>query len=593
MNRTNSTNDTETNKLQNSNNNNSPILTRKRKISNNLNATDDNNNIKTEQDNTDTALSRKSPRIKSKRLSSDVNVLKTTPAAKNKNVTSTNTTPTTANNNNNNNTSTSEANQDDNNDSKLNGAQFLMAASLNVNTKISSIGNALNNSANSNISDESAETIIINSSEISSENSNVDLVKLSQNVDNLNRKLEEHTDLFKRLSNVVDRLSTKLDSTIKAYNLTGTSLNIPDKVIVSEQDKKSDVAHASTTVDQQVKEIKNKTEQLIDRANLLEQTFQQQQQDESSPSSNRPIDMTTENDHNNQEDESGTIELINQKKLPSSAANLSPSPSSQSKLTKLKLDNLPLNDDIEAVVTSSLIELKNVYLNSEIASETPISTSTNTTTPTPTTANTTTHPTAINNEDNNATSLDTYNDNNNNKNTTNYTSDSSHEDEEEEDEEYTEANASKNSSRSTSNSNKNSSTSTSTTIAILNKTKIDTEFISNLIANKDPNDKRYDACEINKLRLLSHSYQNFAVKLLCRLFDEEEIIGRNVYGRNYSGDKTSMKQPLDPERINFIKETVLRLTKTNNPELAWASCVIAMNRKMVDINNKFLKSIAK
>ena len=125
--------------------------------------------------------------------------------------------------------------------------------------------------------------------------------------------------------------------------------------------------------------------------------------------------------------------------------------------------------------------------------------------------------------------------------------------------------------------------------AILNKTKIDTEFISKLIANKDPNDKRYDPNEINKLRLLSHSYQNFAVKLLMRLFTDEEIIGRNVYGRNYSGDKSIMKQPLDPERINFIKETVLKLTKTNNPEQAWASCVIAMNRKMVDINNKFVK----
>ncbi len=77
---------------------------------------------------------------------------------------------------------------------------------------------------------------------------------------------------------------------------------------------------------------------------------------------------------------------------------------------------------------------------------------------------------------------------------------------------------------------------------------------------------------------------------MVRLFDEEEIYGRNVYGRNYSGDKSVMKQPLDPERINFIKETVIRLTKTNNPELAWASCVIAMNRKMVDINNKYNKS---
>jgi hypothetical protein len=90
--------------------------------------------------------------------------------------------------------------------------------------------------------------------------------------------------------------------------------------------------------------------------------------------------------------------------------------------------------------------------------------------------------------------------------------------------------------------------------------------------------------------LLSHSYQNFAVKLLTRLFDEEEILGRNVYGRNYSGEKNMKKQPLDPERIEFIKQTVLRLTRTQNPELAWASCVIAMNRKLVDINNKYLKS---
>jgi hypothetical protein len=126
--------------------------------------------------------------------------------------------------------------------------------------------------------------------------------------------------------------------------------------------------------------------------------------------------------------------------------------------------------------------------------------------------------------------------------------------------------------------------------ATLNKTKINTDFITELLPNHDPNDKRYDPNEINKLRLLSHSYQNFAVKLLTRLFDEEEIIGRNVYGRNYSGEKNAKKQPLDPERIEFIKQTVLRLTRTQNPELAWASCVIAMNRKMVDINNKYFKN---
>jgi hypothetical protein len=150
----------------------------------------------------------------------------------------------------------------------------------------------------------------------------------------------------------------------------------------------------------------------------------------------------------------------------------------------------------------------------------------------------------------------------------------------------------KNEKRSYSDQNSARSTSPNKTNlkAILNKTKVDTDFITSLIPSKYLNDKRYDPNEINKLRLLSHSYQNFAVKLLVRLFDEDEIIGRNVYGRNYSGDKSLLKKPLDVERIDFIKETVLRLTKTNNPELAWASCVIAMNRKMVDINNKFVKS---
>lgn len=128
---------------------------------------------------------------------------------------------------------------------------------------------------------------------------------------------------------------------------------------------------------------------------------------------------------------------------------------------------------------------------------------------------------------------------------------------------------------------------------MLNKTKIDTDFIAKLIPNHDPNDIRYDPNEINKLRLLSHSYQNFAVKLLSRLFEEDELIGRNVYGRNYSGDKSVSKQPLDSERIEFIKQTVLNLTKTNSPELAWASCVVAMNRKMVDINKNFIRNSAR
>jgi hypothetical protein len=110
------------------------------------------------------------------------------------------------------------------------------------------------------------------------------------------------------------------------------------------------------------------------------------------------------------------------------------------------------------------------------------------------------------------------------------------------------------------------------------------------ITNSLSDDDRYDFNEINKLRLLSHSYQNFAVKLLTRVFSEDELIGKNVYGRNYTGDKTTSKQPLDLKRINFIKETVLLLTRTNNREGAWASCVIAMNRKMVDINNKYLKN---
>ena len=129
-------------------------------------------------------------------------------------------------------------------------------------------------------------------------------------------------------------------------------------------------------------------------------------------------------------------------------------------------------------------------------------------------------------------------------------------------------------------------------LGILNKTRVNTDFIAKLLPQgNNPEDKRYDANEINKLRLLSHSYQNFSVKLLCRLFEDAEVLGRNVYGRNYSGSKVQSKKPLDPSRVQFIKETVLRLTETANAELAWASCVIAMNRKIVEINNKFANKI--
>ena len=81
----------------------------------------------------------------------------------------------------------------------MNGAQFVSAASVG---KIN-----VNNSNNNN-------------TESNGDAKQVDLVKLSQNVDEMSKILTEHAGLFKKLTNSIDKLSNKLDNTIKNINTT-------------------------------------------------------------------------------------------------------------------------------------------------------------------------------------------------------------------------------------------------------------------------------------------------------------------------------------------------------------------------------------
>ena len=134
-------------------------------------------------------------------------------------------------------------------------------------------------------------------------------------------------------------------------------------------------------------------------------------------------------------------------------------------------------------------------------------------------------------------------------------------------------------------------------IDCLKKDDIDIDLFAQLVASncKDPSDKRYDPIVINILRLESTSVQNFANRLFVHLFDQQEInTNRTVYGRiNQVYDRCEfINQPLDPDRINFIKKIVLNFTITNNQDLIWATCVKAMNNKMFGINRK-LNNFAK
>lgn len=361
--------------------------------------------------------------------------------------------------------------------------------------------------------------------------SNTDLSQLNHNVEILTKTLVQHSILLKHLNGSIEKLSNRLDSNKGVKKQYNTKSKQQQQLVKASQNKKS----KSNTQETEMNEEESIEEQI-------------------------PLDESQTDLENNDQPQETTTKEIQQEQHqqnPSISTNRSDKP----KLTELTDLTVHIKED------QSPKKQQEPQANEEKTNE-PVTQTVK------------------------LTNIDQLNEETpRQSNSFYYLSDSSKsDDDDDEDEDEDEKEEDDNNTREGKKTRRSSIGLKSPTKAILNKTKIDTDFISKLIASKDPNDKRYDPGEINKLRLLSHSYQNFAVKLLIRLFDEEEIIGRNVYGRNYSGDKSFMKQPLDPERINFIKETVLKLTKTNNPELAWASCVIAMNRKMVDINNKFIKS---
>ena len=91
------------------------------------------------------------------------------------------------------------------------------------------------------------------------------------------------------------------------------------------------------------------------------------------------------------------------------------------------------------------------------------------------------------------------------------------------------------------------------------------------------------ARDINKIRMNSKDYANFAVGLMMHLFRKEEMSGRNVDGRlDRNKSQNIAKQALDEKRVGLINDLVQELTESSEPSKVWRYCRMKMNRKIID-----------
>jgi hypothetical protein len=92
--------------------------------------------------------------------------------------------------------------------------------------------------------------------------------------------------------------------------------------------------------------------------------------------------------------------------------------------------------------------------------------------------------------------------------------------------------------------------------------------------------------DINYLYRSTISPQNFAVRLMLKCFDSNELSkNKNVYGRIYKKD-VKQKKALDESRIDFIRETVFRYYPDEVKRSCWPKCIKSMNDKIRYINSK-------
>ena len=93
------------------------------------------------------------------------------------------------------------------------------------------------------------------------------------------------------------------------------------------------------------------------------------------------------------------------------------------------------------------------------------------------------------------------------------------------------------------------------------------------------------AREVNKIRMNSKDYANFAVGLMMHLFRKEEMSGRNVDGRlDRNKSQNIAKQALDEKRVGLINDLVQELTESSEPCKVWRYCRMKMNRKIINLS---------
>ncbi|CAF0857098.1 unnamed protein product [Brachionus calyciflorus] len=85
----------------------------------------------------------------------------------------------------------------------------------------------------------------------------------------------------------------------------------------------------------------------------------------------------------------------------------------------------------------------------------------------------------------------------------------------------------------------------------------------------------------------------FSTKVLLKIFTKEELIGHNVSGKTFHKNLKN-KQPLDEDRIDYIRHLVEKYFPNRNIETVWKSCRKAINRVIRNFEikeSRLIKSI--
>ena len=85
--------------------------------------------------------------------------------------------------------------------------------------------------------------------------------------------------------------------------------------------------------------------------------------------------------------------------------------------------------------------------------------------------------------------------------------------------------------------------------------------------------------EIVELKNASSSPMNFSVKLVNRLFIEDELCNRNVHGGHG-------RLALNPSKLAIVKEIYFQVFPTENELIEWQKCVNSINAHLRKYHKK-------